>query len=91
MTDQEKNFVSELMAVGQEAVAWRDKLNALKARYDLNQFGVSITTGELQAISTFAHLDNNKMLLAVTAINALLTTFGSDTSGNVSSFHLLKG
>lgn len=91
LTDQQLNFISELMQVAEQAVALRAKMQALKARYDLNQFGATIDTDLFAVTPAVAHLDLNKVLLAMTAVNALLDTLGTDSAGNVASFHLMKG
>jgi hypothetical protein len=91
LTDQQLNFVSELMQIAEQAVALRARMQALKARYDLNQFGATIGTERFAATPAVSHLDLNKVLLAMTAVNVLLDAFGTDSAGHVAAFHLMKG
>lgn len=84
LNNQKLNFLVDLRTATQKALDVRDDLRAIKARYDINTFGnasTGITDADLDE-SDFEHITNNDLQIIMSAVNTLITGFGSDTNGN---------
>jgi len=90
LTTQQQNFCIDLMNYGAQLLAEIQQGESLKARWFNNTFS-GIADGDLAAFPATAHLTQAKLAGAITAIQALLTAFGDDVSGQQINIIKLKG
>lgn len=88
---QQSNFISELMAWADDQLRVRVKGRELVARWNLNGTLGKLSNEQLQAISSFEHLDVEKVTNAVTALQAVNEALGDDVSGQATNLLKLKG
>ncbi len=91
LSNQEQNFVSELMALGAELLSVQHDIQTLAARWNQNGLGSSIDDTGLAEISTFAHLTAAEVSSGVTAVQAVDTALGDYVSGQSANLIKLKG
>lgn len=91
LTTQQTNFISELMAWSEAQLRLRDVGRNLVARWDLNGVLGKLDNEMIQAVSTFAHLDAQKVVDGVTALQAVNTALGDDVSGQATNLIKMKG
>lgn len=91
MTDQQQNFVSEVMQTAEEIIKMNNKLDQLIARWNLNDFTTNLNNGDFGAIPSLAHLNKTKFTAAITAFQAIQTALGDKTSGQITNLIKLKG
>ena len=80
LSQQERNFLADLTTLADALIEQRFELVRLRERYDLNDFGnatTGITDADLTDDPDFAHLNNNELLLAMQAVDTLITAFGN--------------
>ena len=91
LTQQESNFVSRLQQLAEETLALRHKIQEEIALYNAEGFGTAITDPDLQEVSAFKHLTQTKLVATVTALSAVITALGDDSSGQSVNLIKIKG
>lgn len=94
LTQQEKNFCTDVINLGAKIVALQPELVNLAARYNLNQFtAANIANVDLAAVASLSHLTEDKLFAAFTGFNELLAALGDpNVAGtNMARFIELQG
>ena len=91
LTQQESNFVSRLQQLAEETLALRHKIQEEIALYNAEAFGTTITDPDLQEVAAFKHITQAEMVSTITALSAIITALGDDTSGQAINLIKLKG
>lgn len=80
LTNQEQNFVNEIIAVSRDMLSYQKQIQQLIAKWNQNSFS-NIDDADLQENSSLAHLDIQKVTDALTALTAIDTALGNYSSG----------
>jgi len=91
MTDQQQNFISEVMTTADEIIKMNNKLDQLIARWNLNDSTTNINNADFNAIAALAHLNKTKFSAAITAFQAIQTALGDKVTGQITNLIKLKG
>ena len=91
LTQQESNFISRLQQLAEETLALRHKIQEEIALYNAEVFGTTITDSDLQEVPSFKHITQAEMVNTITALSAIITALGDDSSGQAINLIKLKG
>lgn len=90
LTKQKENFVQDVINMSNELLSTQKAIQLLDARWNQNTFS-GITLEELQEKAEFSHLTPDKLAGAITALNAVDTALGDDSSGQATNLIKMKG
>ena len=88
-TAQEQNFIVDMIGLTAELLDLQVRLSAIRARYNQNTFGSTLVDAKFTdptVVNTMGHLTQAKLTSAISSIDALLTAFGDNVSGNQVNF-----
>ena len=91
LTQQESNFVSRIQQLADKALTLRHEIQEEIALYNAEAFGTTITDSDLQEVSAFKHITQAEMVNTITALSAIITSLGDDSSGQAINLIKLKG
>ena len=91
LTFQQQNFVTDLMSYSATIRTNQLAGEDLVARYNNNSFSTTIVAADLLAFAPTSHLTPAKIAGAITAINAIIASLGTDSAGNAVNIIAMKG
>lgn len=89
LTDQQQNFISDLMAWAEVELQQRDKAIALVKRFDLNDMFNLMIEGDVPLI--FPHLVKGEIIEAINALKAVRDVLNDNSEIHANSLWLMKG
>lgn len=91
LSPQLQNLISEIMVEGAAELQARHRKQELIARWNLNTISTKLPDEDIASISSFSHLDREKIIDAIAAFEATLNALGDDESGQATNLIKLKG
>ena len=86
LTTLQSSWLTSAVTLADDMVIIADKLERLKAVYYNESVGTACTDEELQQLAEYKHLNHARVVALETAIEAVQTSLGDFTTGQLGNF-----